>query len=278
MEKFRKKQKKTKKIMNALFIVSAVYLFVYIGIEPIIAESFGSVLTMVFAYAGYILVLASLILLFVYTSRYGKCDKFLSSVEDELSDVGYYYTSREESTCDDYLSVMQEDLKNNGFSINCNIEVDGFEFDLRAIKGKEYMYIVCVDNVDKNDIIAYQQSAIYDVTASLLKRKGNAVVVFITDKADESAIELSKVITPIDNKQRLVFSNTVVELNSRRCYFLGNKPTKLQQMTANYVMNCEVPIKDKYKGNEKLDYQYKLEEHMKDFNLKEFNSGTFDAH
>lgn len=278
MEQFRKKQRKNKKILNILLIISAVYMFLYIGAEPILAKQFGSVITMISAYIAYALILASLIMLFIYTSKYSKCDKYLEAIEYELSDAGYYFTSRTEKTPEQYLDVMREDLVNHGFDIKSNIEIDGFEFDLRAVKGKEYIYIVCVDDVDKNDVIAYQESAIYDVTATMLKRKGNAVVVFISNKVQESAVELSKVITPIDKKERMLFSNAIVELDTGRCYFLGNKPAKSQQMIANYVMNCEIPIKDKYIGKEKLPYQHRLKEHMNDFNLKDYNNGTFSAH
>lgn len=278
MEQFRKKQRKNKKILNILLIISAVYMFLYIGAEPILAKQFGGVITMISAYIAYALILASLIMLFIYTSKYSKCDKYLEAIENELSDAGYYFTSRTEKTPEQYLDVMREDLVNHGFDIKSNIEIDGFEFDLRAVKGKEYIYIVCVDDVDKNDVIAYQESAIYDVTATMLKRKGNAVVVFISNKVQESAVELSKVITPIDKKERMLFSNAIVELDTGRCYFLGNKPAKSQQMIANYVMNCEIPIKDKYIGKEKLPYQHRLKEHMNDFNLKDYNNGTFSAH
>ncbi|HBA92991.1 MAG TPA: hypothetical protein DCZ02_00075 [Ruminococcaceae bacterium] len=278
MEQFRKKQRKNKKILNILLIISAVYMFLYIGAEPILAKQFGGVITMISAYIAYALILASLIMLFIYTSKYSKCDKYLEAIEYELSDAGYYFTSRTEKTPEQYLDVMREDLVNHGFDIKSNIEIDGFEFDLRAVKGKEYIYIVCVDDVDKNDVIAYQESAIYDVTATMLKRKGNAVVVFISNKVQESAVELSKVITPIDKKERMLFSNAIVELDTGRCYFLGNKPAKSQQMIANYVMNCEIPIKDKYIGKEKLPYQHRLKEHMNDFNLKDYNNGTFSAH
>lgn len=278
MEQFRKKQRKNKKILNILLIISAVYMFLYIGAEPILAKQFGGVITMISAYIAYALILASLIMLFIYTSKYSKCDKYLEAIEYELSDAGYYFTSRTEKTPEQYLDVMREDLVNHGFDIKSNIEIDGFEFDLRAVKGKEYIYIVCVDDVDKNDVIAYQESAIYDVTATMLKRKGNAVVIFISNKVQESAVELSKVITPIDKKERMLFSNAIVELDTGRCYFLGNKPAKSQQMIANYVMNCEIPIKDKYIGKEKLPYQHRLKEHMNDFNLKDYNNGTFSAH
>ena len=100
-------------------------------------------------------------------------------------------------------------------------------------------------------------------------------MLFITDSADESALELSKEITPIDKKEKLIFANVIVETDSGKCYFLGNKPAKYQQMIANYVMNCEIPIKDDFIVKDKLSYQARLEEKMKEFNLKDFNNGSF---
>jgi hypothetical protein len=47
-------------------------------------------------------------------------------------------------------------------------------------------------------------------------------------------------------------------------------------MIANYVMNCEVPIKDEFKGNEKLKFQFELEEKMKHFDIHDFKNGTFN--
>ena len=49
-------------------------------------------------------------------------------------------------------------------------------------------------------------------------------------------------------------------------------------MIANYAMNCNIPIDEKYIGTEKLPFQSELAEHMKDFNLKDFKDGTFYAH
>ena len=62
-----------------------------------------------------------------------------------------------------------------------------------------------------------------------------------------------------------------------RVYFLGNRVSKCQQMIANYVMGCELPIADANKG-ERLPFQDKLEEKMKTFTLAEFKNGTFFAH
>lgn len=278
MKEFRLKQKKLKKIMNIFCIITAVFMFVYIGVEPFLPDIIGSVGTLCVGYAADVLVVVSVALLFVYFSKYSKSDSFLEYIEYELSDCGCYFTSRQETSQKDYLVAVLDDLKSNGFNIETNVEIDGFTFDVRAIKGKELFYIVCDDEIDKNDVIAYQQSAIYDITAVNVKRKANAVMLYICDNADDSAVSLSKAITPLGKKEQIKIANSIVELSSKRCYFLGNKPTKCQQMIANYVMNCALPIKDKFKLNEKLPFQYELEEHMKDFNIKDFNNGTFFAH
>lgn len=278
MKEFRLKQKKLKKIMNIFCIITAVFMFVYIGIEPFLPDIIGSVGTLCVGYAADVLVVVSVVLLFMYFSKYSKSDSFLEYIEYELSDCGCYFTSREQTSITDYMKAVIDDLKSNGFSIETNVEIDGFTFDARAIKGKELFYIVCDDEIDKNDVIAYQQSAIYDITAVNIKRRANAVMLYICDKAEDGAISLSKSITPLGKKEQIKIANSIVELSSKRCYFLGNKPTKCQQMIANYVMNCALPIKDKFKLNEKLPFQYELEEHMKNFNIKDFNNGTFFAH
>lgn len=274
MREFRKKQKVLKYIMNCICVITALFVFVFIGIEPMISD----LATNIMNYISYVLVIATMVVLYLYFSKYGKSDKFLEAVENELEDVGYYFTSREEKTINDYTNVVIEDLKNNGFAIDSNVDVDGFTFDYKAIKGKELFYIINIDDLDKNDIIAYQESAIYDITSVTIKRKANAVMLYVCNNADDGAISLSKMITPLGKKETIKFANAIVELSTNRCYFLGNKPTKLQQLIANYVMNCEVPIKDKYIANEKLPFQAELEEHMKNFNIKDFKSGNFYAH
>lgn len=278
MREFRQKQKRMKKLMNTLVIISAVYIFVYYGIEPSLAKWIGTAGTMAFAYVMYGFVLASLYILFQYTSKYGKSDKFLENVEYELSDVGYYLTSRNERNTNDYMSAVTEDLSSNGYSIRNDVEINDFTFDAIGYKGKEMFYIVNIDSLDKNDVIAYLDSAIYDVTALNVKRKGNGVVLFICDEADDGAVSLSKAITPLGKKEQIVFSIAIAEMSTGRVYFLGNKVSKCQQMIANYVMNCDLPIKEQYKSTEQLPFQAELETHMKDFNIKDFKNGTFFAH
>ena len=66
MNEFRKKQKKLKKIMNILLIFTTVYLFVYIGIEPIIAKACADIVTIILGYLCDGLIIAALIVLFIY--------------------------------------------------------------------------------------------------------------------------------------------------------------------------------------------------------------------
>ncbi len=278
MREFRKKQKKLKKIMNAVVIITAVYLFVYIGVEPIMAKSLGGTVTMIAAYLSDFLVVACMAILFLYFSKYGKSDKFLESVEDELSDTGYYFTARKEKDIDSYYNAVVENLRLNSFSVDEKVAVDDFEFTARAAKGKSIIYILKEDEVDKNDLIAYQESAIYDVTSINVKRKADVVMLYICDKADDGAISLSKMITPLGRKEQIKIANAIVEISTSRCYFLGNKATKCQQLIVNYAMNVEVPIADEFKGKEQLPFQAELEEHMKTFNIKDFKAGTFYAH
>lgn len=277
MKEFRKKQARLKKIMNILCIFTGVYYFVYIGIEPTLAAA-SQMANIIVGYIGEILIIACLVILFMYFSRYGKSDKFLENIEYELSDIGFYYSSREESDVKSYTNAVIDDLKNNGYSINSNETINDFEFSFVCRKGKELFYIVNMDKVEKCDVIAYLDSAMYDVTSVNVKRKANAVVCFICSNADDEAIALSKAITALGKKEQIKLAISIVEVESKKSYFLGNKISKCQQMIANYVMNCDLPIKDKYKGEKRLPFQDELEKHMEDFNIKDYKNGTFYAH
>lgn len=278
MREFRKKQKKLKTIMNAVIIITAIYIFIYYGIEPMLAKAIGTGGTMVFAYVMYALVLVSLSLLFQYSSKYGKSDKFLENIEYELSDAGYYLTARPEREAEQYKKAVIDDLASNGYSINTDVTINDFEFDAACYKRKEMFYVVNISDLDKNDVIAYLDSAIYDITAVNVRRKGNGVVLFICDNADDGAVSLSKAITTMGKKEQIKFTVSIAEMSSGRVYFLGNKVSKCQQMIANYVMNCDLPIKEQYISKEQLPFQAELEEHMKSFTIKDFKNGTFFAH
>ncbi len=278
MREFRKKQKKFKKIMNTVVIITAVFIFIFYGIEPSLAKWIGSEATMAVMYVMYGFVIVSLSMLFQYSSKYAKSDKFLEGVEYELSDAGYYLTSRAENNIDDYSKAVINDLSADGYSAKYNEVVNDFEFDAVCCKGREMFYIVKAAEVDKNDVIAYLDSAIYDITAINVRRKGNGVLLFICDNADEGAVSLSKMITPLGKKEQIKIAVAIAELSTGRVYFLGNRVSKCQQMIANFVMNCNVPINEKYISKEKLPFQAELEEHMKEFNIKDYKNGTFFAH
>lgn len=277
MREFRKKQKRLFSILKTLVIFSAVFIIVFIGAKPYIANV-SEIAASVCSYACDIMAVAVIVILFLYSSKYGKSDSFLKSVENELSDTGYYLTSRTEKNIKAYADAMFNDLKNCGYSTNSNIEINEFDFDFKAEKRKEFFYCASIENVDRNDILAYIDTVIFDITVKSLKRKGDAVICFITDKANDDAIALSKMITPLGKKEQIKIAVAICELSSGRVYFLGNENTKCQQLIANFVMNCELPIKEQYIGKERLPFQNELEEKMKSFNINDFKNGNFTAH
>lgn len=277
MRELRKKQARLYKIMKGFLIAAAVVIVVYIGAEPYVAKA-SQTAAIVMNYVCDALVLGAMFVIFAYYNKYGKSDAFLTRVEHEIDDAGYYLTAREEKTTEQYVDAMFNDLKSCGFALDKNIEIDDFEFDIRAYKKKEFFYAVQVEALNRDDVLAYSDVAVNDLTVQKLKRKGDCVICFVTDKADDSAIAISKVITPFGRKEQLKVSYAIAEVQTGRVYFLGNMATKLQQMTANYVMNCDVPIKDEYIGKERLPFQGELEERMKSFTIAEFRNGTFYTH
>ena len=277
MKKTRLKQRKRFAVLKALIIFSAVFIFVYIGVQPYVKD-YSSTLASAFSIICDVMVVVVLIAVFLYYSGYGKCDAFLNQVENEINDSGYYLTSRQENTLEGYANAVTEDLQNCGYSVNTDLEINEFDFNVKAVNGKNYFYSATVNNVDKNDVVAYIDAVINDLTVQNLKRKGNVVICFFTDKAEESAVALSKMITPIGKKEHIKIALAICEVNSGKVYFLGNNETKCQQMIANFVMNCDVPINSKYIGNEKLPFQYELEEKMKAFTVKDYKNGNFYIH
>lgn len=277
MRKFRKKQKRFYNLLKAAVIISAVFMFTYIGVQPYVVK-FSSIAAVICNYICDFLVIGIMVIVFLYYTRYGKCDSFLTSVENEISDAGYYLTSRTENEQPSYISSMYDDLQECGYLMSKNIEVNEFDFDFRAFKKKEFFYACAVDNVDKNDVLAYLDAVIYDLTVQNIFRRGSAVLCFVTDRAQEDAVALSKMVTALGKKEQLKVAISICELSTGRVYFLGNVKTKCQQMIASFVMNCELPIKEQYIGWERLPFQDELEERMKAFNLKDFRAGNFTAH
>ena len=278
MEEIRKKQKRLKKIMRICVIFTAIFLLVYIGVSPVASGALGAGGISALNYASDILVIVSLVLVLLYYSRYAKLELFLNDVQGEIEDCGYYLTARSEREVEPYFKAVCEDLTKNGYFIENNLELSELEFDARALKTKEFFYIVCIDELEKSDVIAYMDSAVYDTAAINLKRRGNCVVLFLSSKVDEDALSLSKAVTAMGRKNQLKFTSAIVDCTEGRVYFSGLNPTKCQQMIANYVMGCEVPIANELKGKEKLKFQYELEEKMKNFDINDFKNGTFSVH
>lgn len=277
MNEIRKKQKKLYKIMKALVIFGAAFIFIFIGLQPTI-KAYNQLLATVLMYVCDAVVVAVLVFLFSYYSKYGKCDSIMTSIENEINDNGYYLTSRKERENNSYIDAVYHDLKNCGYSMNKDVEIADFEFSFKAMKKKEYFYCADVDGLDKNDVLAYLDTVITDVTVNSLKRKGNGVLCLITDKAEDNAISLSKMITPLGKKEQLKIAIAICELSTGRVYFLGNTETKCQQIIANFVMNCDVPIKEQYICRDKLPFQLDLAEKVKELTLKDIKSDYFSVH
>lgn len=277
MKEIRRKQKKLFTAMKIIVAVTLVYIVVYIGAQPYI-EAQGSTAAMICSYLSDGLIVASLIVALVYYSKYGKTNAFLNRIEHEIKDCGYYKTDRQPSAPEEYLNSLFDKLKGNGYAVESNVEYDGLEFSYTAFKRKEFFYVCGVDDLSKDDVLAYLDCAVNDLTVRRLKRAGNCLLVFVTDKAQGGAVALSKMVCTFGKKEQLKIALAIVEPENERCYFLGNMQTKTQQMAAEYLMNCSVPIPEKLKHNEILPFQKELEKHMEDFTVKSYLDGSFYAH
>ncbi len=277
MKEIRRKQKKLFTAMKIIVAVTLVYIVVYIGAQPYIAAQ-GSTAAMICSYLSDGLIVASLIVALVYYSKYGKTNAFLNRIEHEIKDCGYYKTDRQPSAPEEYLNSLFDKLKGNGYAVESNVEYDGLEFSYTAFKRKEFFYVCGVDDLSKDDVLAYLDCAVNDLTVRRLKRAGNCLLVFVTDKAQGGAVALSKMVCTFGKKEQLKIALAIVEPENERCYFLGNMQTKTQQMAAEYLMNCSVPIPEKLKHNEILPFQKELEKHMEDFTVKSYLDGSFYAH
>lgn len=277
MKEIRKKQKKLYTAMKIIVSVTLVYIVVYIGIQPYAAE-WGRTLSIVLSYLSDVLIVVSLAIALIYYSRYGKTNAFLTRIEHEIKDCGYYKINGTVSNQEDYLNSLFDKLKNDGFAIESNVEYDGLEFSYVAVKRKEFFYVCDIDDLSKDDVLAYLDSTVNDLTVRRLKRAGNCLIVFITDKAQDEAVALSKMICTFGKKEQLKIAIAIAEPETLKCYFLGNMQTKTQAMTAEYLMNTHAPIPDELKHKEVLEFQKELEKHMEEFTIKSYLDGTFYAH
>lgn len=277
MREFRKKQKRLFKIMKSLIVFTVVYILVFIGVTPTV-QNYSNQLFVILNYASQVLALLALCIIFLYYSRYGKSNSFLERIEMELDDYAYYYTAVTAKNEQEFINHLADELKHNGFNITQNTEISEFDFNICAEKRNEFFYAINISSVSRNDVLAYLDTVITDITVHKIKRKGNTVICFVTDKAEDDAVAISKMITPLGKKEQLKIAFCIVEPETKKCYFLGNMETKCQQMILKYVLNSSSPIPDNLKGERHMAFQDELEERMKSFNIKDFKDGTFYSH
>ena len=277
MNKVRLKQMRLLRIMKTMVILGALFIFIYIGIEPYVAQLSRSIADYLNIFCD-ALVVVVLIILFLYYSKYGKCASYLNNVENEINDYGYYITSRPEKSENEYIKAICDDLMSCGYSVNTGIEIYDFDFSLKAAKRKEYFYVANINDIDRNDVLAYLDAVIQDITVKSMKKSGDAVLCFITNNAADDAIALSKMITPIGKKERLKIAMAICEVTTGNVYFLGNSDDKCMRLIVNFVMNCDVPVKDQYIHKDKLQFQYDIEKKMESFSIKDFENGNFTVH
>ena len=271
------KKKRLYALMKFFIIFGVLFIVFYIGAKPTIDE-WNATSSVICSYTCDALIIANLILVFLYYTKYGKCDVVLNNISDEIADCGYYLIDSDPMETDEYVSAVAERLGNSMYSIKNDIELCELDFSFYADKRTEFIYCAAVEQLDRNDVIAYLDSVVNDITYHTLKRKGSGVMLFVTDKADESAISLSKLIASLGRKAQIRVAIAIVEPSDGKIYYLGNQQTKCQQMIANYAQLAELPLSDDLKVNDKLDYQKKLEEKLKTATVNELTADIINIH
>ena len=122
MREIRKKQKKLYKAMRILLYAAIAVLVVYIGAEPMVAKA-SHVAALVMNYVCDALVIASMFMLLMYYSKYGKVDGYLSRIEDELADAGYYLSDRPEREIQPLTAAVLADLDRYGHTVERDLEL-----------------------------------------------------------------------------------------------------------------------------------------------------------
>ena len=187
MREIRKKQKKLYKAMRILLYAAIAVLVVYIGAEPMVAKA-SHMAALVMNYVCDALVIASMFMLLMYYSKYGKVDGYLSRIEDELADAGYYLSDRPEREIQPLTAAVLADLDRYGYTVERDLELCDMPFDARAMKKKEFFYVVETEALTRGDILAYSDAAFTDLTVQKMKRRGNGVILFVTDTAGEDPL------------------------------------------------------------------------------------------
>ena len=273
----RDKQKRLKSLMTFFVAFGAIFNVFYIGAKPTI-DAYSSLMSVVFSYICDALIILILVLVFLYYTKYGKCDVVLGNISDEIEDCGYYLINSEITDISEYISEVKNQLDSAMYSVKSDFELDELEFRFYADKRKEFIYCAEVGSLDRNDVIAYLDTVVNDITYHTLKRKGNGVVLFVTDSAEDSAVSLSKLIASLGRKSQIRLAIAIAEPSNNKLYFLGNQQTKCQQMIVNYIQMAELPIADSLKYTERLDFQHRLEERFKTATVSELTADVINIH
>lgn len=271
------KKKRLYALMKLFIIIGVLFIVFYIGAKPSIDE-WNATVSVICSYACDVLIIVNLILVFAYYTKYGKCGVVVNNIADEISDCGYYLINSDPTGTDEYIFAVSEKLSESMYSIKSDIELSELDFSFYADKRAEFVYCVSVEQLDRNDVIAYLDAVVNDITYHTLKRKGSGVLLFVTDKADESAISLSKLIASLGRKSQIRVAIAVAEPSNGKLFYLGNQQTKCQQMIANYAQLAELPIADSLKVNEKLDFQIRLEDKLKTATVNELTADLINIH
>lgn len=124
--------------MRILLYAAIAVLVVYIGAEPLVAKA-SHVAALVMNYVCDALVIASMFMLLMYYSKYGKVDGYLSRIEDELADAGYYLSDRPEREIQPLTAAVLADLDRYGYTVERDLELCDMPFDARAMKKKRIL-------------------------------------------------------------------------------------------------------------------------------------------
>ena len=105
MNEFKVRLKRFKRLRNICVISVAVLIFIYVGAEPYLEKSFGNIGT--FQVAMFALVLAALVVEFMYESKYSKAEKFIEEITLEINDAGSFNTLRQERNIDSFFNAVK---------------------------------------------------------------------------------------------------------------------------------------------------------------------------
>ncbi len=273
----RVKQKRLYALMKFFVVFGALFIVFYIGAKPTV-DDFNPSVSVACSYACDALVVINLVLIFAYYTKYGKCDVVIGNISDETEDCGYYFINSEVMPQEEYISCINNKLCENMFSVKKDFELDELDFSFYADKRKEFVYCSRIDKLSRGDIIAYLDTVINDITYHTLKRQGNGVLLFVTDDAEEGAVSLSKLIVNLGRKNQIRLAIAIAQPQNGKLFFLGNQQTKRQQMIVNYAMLSALPIEDRLKAVDKLDFQAALSEKLNTATVSDLTADIINIH